>query len=76
MGEYTGKLARKLKDQGAGGGAGELLCAEYVSQNAIRLGGHIFSHNVYRNPNCSAQAGDQILAAQIGTSFYVICKVV
>ena len=76
MGEYTGKLARKLKDQGAGGGAGKLLCAEYVSPNAIRLGGHIFSHNVYRNPDCSAQAGDQILAAQIGTSFYVICKVV
>lgn len=76
MGEYTGKLARKLKSQASGNGSGELLCAEYVSTNAIRIGGQIFSHNVYRNPDCSAQAGDQVLAAQIGNSFYVICKVV
>lgn len=76
MGEYVGKLARRMKKQESGSGTGELLCAEYVSPNAIRIGGQIFSHNVYQNPDCSAQAGDQILVAQIGTSFYVICKVV
>ena len=75
MGECTGKLARKLRNQQAAG-TGELLCAEYVSPNAIRIGGQTFSHNIYQNPDCSAQVGDSILAAQIGTSFYIICKVV
>ncbi len=75
MGEYTGKLAKKLRSQQAAG-TGGLLCAEYVSPNAIRIGGQTFSHNIHQNPDCSAQAGDSVLAAQIGTSFYVICKVV
>ena len=51
MGEYTGKLARKLRNQQAAG-TGELLCAEYVSPNAIRIGGQTFSHNIYQNPDC------------------------
>ena len=75
MGEYTSKLARKIKDQGVVTG-GTILVAEYVSPGAIRIGGELFSHSVSRNPECSLTAGDTVLAAQIGSCFYIICKVV
>ena len=75
MGEYTGKLARRIKSQAPAAG-GTILTAEYVSTGAIRIGGELFSHSVRRNPDCTAQAGDTVLAAQIGSSFYIICKVV
>jgi len=42
--------------------------------SAIRIGGELFSHNVHGNPQCDAMAGDTVLAAQIGSSFYVICR--
>lgn len=32
---------------------------------------HIMVHG---NPQCDATAGDTVLAAQIGSSFYVICR--
>ena len=74
MGEYTGKLARRIKGQASAGGT--ILTAEYVSPGAVRIGGELFSHSVRRNPDCTVQAGDTVLAAQIGSSFYIICKVV
>lgn len=75
MGEYTGKLARRIKGQAPATG-GTVLAAEYVSPGAIRIGGELFSHSVRCNPECMAQAGDTVLAVQIGSSFYIICKVV
>lgn len=80
MGEYTAKLAKRIKEQGSAGGSpggsGNLLCAEYVSPSAIRIGGQLFSHNVRRNPECILEAGDTVLAAHVGSAFYIICKVV
>ena len=38
MGGYTAKLARRIKEQGAGGSS-PLILAEYVSPSAIRIGG-------------------------------------
>ena len=78
MGEYTGKLARRIKGQAAAASGGTILMAEYVSPGAIRIGGELFSHSVRCNPAYAAVAetGDTVLAAQIGTSFYIICKVV
>ena len=77
MGEYTSKLAGKLKGIGRQEvGTGTLRCAEYVSPAALRIGGQLFSHNVKRNPDCTAAVGDSVLVAQIGATFYVICKVV
>lgn len=76
MGEYTVKLARRIKENGSGGEDSSLLCAEYVSASAIRIGGQMFSHNVFHNPECHAQTGDNVLAARIGGAFYVICRVV
>ena len=73
MGGYTAKLARRIKEQGAGGSS-PLILAEYVSPSAIRIGGELFSHNVHGYPQCVATAGDTVLAAQIGSSFYVICR--
>lgn len=74
MGEYTSRLAKRIKGKET---AGErLLTAEYVSPAAIRIGGELFSHNIHRNPECTAAAGDTVLVAQIGSGFYIICKVV
>ena len=53
MGGYTAKLARRIKEQGAGGSS-PLILAEYVSPSAIRIGGELFSHNVHGNPQCDA----------------------
>ena len=55
MGGYTAKLARRIKEQGAGGSS-PLILAEYVSPSAIRIGGELFSHNVHGNPQCDATA--------------------
>lgn len=75
MGEYTAKLAGRIKNQG-GTEAGTIRLAEYVSPSAIRIAGQLFSHNVHNNPDCIIQAGDTVLTVQLGASFYVICKVV
>ena len=80
MGEYTAKLAKRIKEQGSAkgtiGGSGSLLCAEYVSPAAIRNGGQLSSHNIHRTPECILEAGDTVLAAHVGAAFYIICKVV
>lgn len=77
MGEYTSKLAQKIKNtKGNDEGIGGIRQAEYVSPTAIRIGGQLFSHNVHRNPQCTVMAGDNVLVAHIGPSFYIICKVV
>ncbi len=77
MGEHTSKLAGRIKRAGIQeDGTGVIRCAEYVSPSAIRIGGQLFSHNVRRNPDCTAAAGDTVLVTQIGSSFYVVCKVV
>lgn len=77
MGEHTSKLAGRIKRAGSQEeGTGVLRCAEYVSPAAIRIGGQLFNHNVRCNPGCTAAAGDTVLVTQIGSNFYVICKVV
>ena len=75
MDEYVGKLAKRIKGQNTVGN-GTMIIAEYVSPTAVMIGGELFSHNVFRNPQCILESGDTVLTAQIGTSLYVICKVV
>lgn len=77
MGEYAGKLAKRIKESGNNEmEAGVIRCAEYVSPAAIRIGGQLFNHNIYKNPECKAVSGDTVLVGHIGSSFYVMCKVV
>lgn len=77
MGKYTSQLAKKIrKSDSQEQGTGVIRCADYVSPAAIRIGGHLFSHNIMRNPGCTANPGDTVLVAQIGVCFYIICKVV
>lgn len=75
MEEYIGKLASRIKKQGTDS-SGSILTAEYVSPTAVRIGGELFSHNVFRNPQCTALAGETVLVAHIGNAFYIICKVI
>lgn len=77
MGKYTSRLANKIQKSGVQEpGTGIIRSADYVSPSAIRIGGQLFSHNIMRNPECTANPGDTVLVAQIGPSFYIICKVV
>lgn len=84
MGEYTSRLAQRIKRNTLGQGGGQLLTAEYVSASAIRIGGEVFSHGVHVNPDLlisyecgkkAVAAGDSVLVANLGTAFYVICKI-
>lgn len=82
MSGYISRLAERIR-RGSTGSSAELFLAEYVSPSSIRIGGELFSHDVSINPDLllsceygkrAVSAGDTVLAAMIGNSFYVICR--